>query len=223
MDGRAASVWSLMLVASTGHATIVEVIPVGQIATINLPSVPASPPTLRLYVYDADVADEGTMTVNGTTITLFGAAGRTANNGMLMWVDYVLPASYWRAGANTVTFGFTRKHGAYRVDVVQLEYGIADMAAVQMMKATSRAPPWLDDNDDMRVRLRRRPGPCLCLHAGGWPAGGTNLGDMVAGRRRRSRPRPAGRADRRLRQGVLLRHDSPTGTRSDKVRLACGG
>lgn len=214
---------SLMLAASTGYATIVEVIPVGLVATINLPSAPTSPPTLRLYVYDADVADEGTMTVNGTTIPLFGAAGRTANNGMLMWIDYVLPVSYWRAGANTLTFAFTRKDGAYRVDVVQLEYGVADMAVVQMMKSTSRAPPWLGDDDDMRVRLRRGPDRVyVCTREGGLPTGRTwvtwspgdvvvpDIGQPVA---------PIDACDR----AFCFATDSSTGTRSDKVRLACGG
>jgi len=92
------------------------------IITVNKPA-DASKGLITLLVYDADIADEGELVINGhPAIPLFGAAGSGANDAKSTNLTISTPASYWRDGNNTLLFRHTRTGGYIIYDVtVQFE------------------------------------------------------------------------------------------------------
>lgn len=76
-------------------------------------------------VYDADIADEGELLVNGHSLRLF----RDRRGGAAKEVDITLatPASWWQDGVNTLIFRHTRTAG-YRIREVSVSYEAAGSA-----------------------------------------------------------------------------------------------
>ena len=136
----------------------------------------------------------------------------------------VTPPEDWQAGLNTVAFSYTRREGAYRVDLVQFEYAalVADMPVVQLFKVTGRAPPWLTASDDVRVRQRRNPDRVyMCTREYGavngrtwvaWTPGDQVVPDMTQALL------PVDSCDKVF----CFATDDAAGTRSAKVLQACG-
>lgn len=206
--------------AQTGLAVA---IPVNDQATITLPGTLTGNVIVRLYVEDADFADEGTLTINGNPVVLFGTNAAATYNDTLAWTTDEVPASYWHAGANSLEFTYTRHANSYRVDLVQVRYQTSDdMPVVQMLKATGRAPAWLDWNDEVRIRLRRNPDRVyMCAREDGSLSGRRFLtwspGDQVVPDL--SQPlAPIDACDTTF----CFAADDAAGTRDMKIAAACG-
>ena len=77
---------------------------------------------LELSAYDANIADEGELYVNGNgPIPLFGNSAKGANVYNVVMIRVSTPASWWKAGDNTLRFTHTKTAG-YRVDAIQLNF-----------------------------------------------------------------------------------------------------
>ena len=211
----------LMLVTVSAGATLMEVAPSNDQAVFTLPAQPSGNVIVRLYVNDADYPDEGIMTVNGYPVELFGAAGVAANGSTLAWVSYTIPASAWQAGANTISFSYTRRQEAYRVDLVQIEYG-TEMGAVQLLKANGRAPSWLDENDEIRIRLRPSVNRVyMCVHEDGSATGRKFLAWSPGDRLTPDFTQPLAPVDS-CDKAICFAADDSTSTRDEKIAQACG-
>ena len=90
--------------------------------TVNKPA-DANKGLITLLVYDADIADEGELVINGhPAIPLFGTAGSGANDAKSTNITISTPASYWQDGNNTLIFRHTRTGGYIIYDMtVQFE------------------------------------------------------------------------------------------------------
>ena len=217
----ATSLVAILLIFGDAHAQTImaAAVPVNDQATITLPAAP----TGNVNVADADYADEGTLMINGNPVVLFGANAAAANNGTLAWTTDEVPGSYWQAGANSLAFSYTRHANSYRVDLVQIRFQApGDMPVVQMLKSTGRAPSWLSENDDIRIRLRRSPDRVyMCARENGSASGRRFLawspGDQVVP----DLSQPLALIDA-CDTAFCFAVDDATGTRDSKVTQACG-
>ena len=86
----------------------------------------ASISTLTLTVFDADIADEGLLEINGNgPVQLFGDRAAFRNDRITSAITLNIPADWWNDGTNTLRFMHTRT-GGYRIDNATVDFGPAD-------------------------------------------------------------------------------------------------
>lgn len=67
---------------------------------------------LTMSVYDADIANEGLLYINGNgPVQLFGAQGTSANDNLNKSITFTTNASWWRQGNNSLRFVHTSTAG----------------------------------------------------------------------------------------------------------------
>ena len=95
-------------------------------ASINLnvrkPSNITGDVRLTLVVFDADLADEGELEINGKgPIQLFGGQGTVDKDNQTVPITLATPSAWWKDGANTLRFVHISTRG-YRIDSAAVDF-----------------------------------------------------------------------------------------------------
>ncbi len=110
------------------------------VLNVSKPST-ASSAMLTLATFDADMRDEGELIINGNPpVMLFGSAGTLSNDGNAATISLPTPASYWRDGANDLTFKHTRTAG-YIIDRVAVDFSATGGVSGNSLPVISGNPP----------------------------------------------------------------------------------